>query len=65
MVYLFGGEIGWIENFREKIGRKFFLQCVWLGGEKKKINGRVRVFSSRVHQKIFSSKLRENKRENV
>ena len=36
MVHLFGGEIGWIENFREKIGRKFFLQCVWLGGEKKK-----------------------------
>ena len=29
-VYLFGGKTGWIENFGEKIGRKFFLKCVWL-----------------------------------
>ena len=35
-VCLFGGEIGWIENFEKKIGRKTFLKCVWLGGEKGK-----------------------------
>ena len=27
---LFGGEIGWMENFGEKMGRKTFLECVWL-----------------------------------
>ena len=32
-VCLFGGEIRWMENFREKMGRKIFLECVWLGGE--------------------------------
>ena len=32
---LFGGEIGWMENFREKMGRKTFLECVWLGKENK------------------------------
>ena len=25
---LFEGEIGWIENFGKKIGRKTFLECV-------------------------------------
>ena len=33
-VCLFGGGIGWMENFGEKMGRKTFLECVWLGGEK-------------------------------
>ena len=28
-VCLFGGEIGWMENFEEKIGRETFLECVW------------------------------------
>ena len=27
-VCLFGGEIGWMENFGEKMGRKTFLKCV-------------------------------------
>ena len=27
-VYLFGDEIGWMENFGEKIGRKTFLECI-------------------------------------
>ena len=27
-VCLFGGEIGWMENFGEKIGSKTFLECV-------------------------------------
>ena len=35
-VCLFGGEIGWMENFEEKIGRETFLECVWLGGEEGK-----------------------------
>ena len=30
---LFGGEIGWIENFGEKIGMKTFLECDWLDGD--------------------------------
>ena len=34
-----------MKNFREKIGRKFFLECVWLGGGGKKINSRAQVFS--------------------
>ena len=33
---LFGCEIGWMENFEEKMERKTFLKCVWLGGEEKK-----------------------------
>ena len=28
---LFECEIGWMENFGEKMGRKTFLECVWLG----------------------------------
>ena len=35
-VCLFRGKIGWMENFGEKIGRKFFFECVWLGGEEEK-----------------------------
>ena len=35
-VCLFGSEIGRMENFEEKIGRKTFLECVWLGGEEGK-----------------------------
>ena len=36
MLCLFGGEIGWMEIFEEKIKNKTFLKCVWLGGEKGK-----------------------------
>ena len=32
-VCLFRSETGWIENFEEKIGRKGFLECIWLDGE--------------------------------
>ena len=35
-VCLFGGEIWWMENFEEKIGRETFLECVWLNGEEGK-----------------------------
>lgn len=35
-VCLFGGEIQWMENFGEKIGRKTFLVYVWLGREEEK-----------------------------
>ena len=35
-VCLFGGEIGWMENFGKKMGRKTFLECVWLDGEEGK-----------------------------
>ena len=27
---LFGGEIGWMENFGEKMGMKTILECDWL-----------------------------------
>ena len=30
---LFRGEIEWMKNFIEKMGRKIFLECVWLGGK--------------------------------
>ena len=37
---LFGGEIGWIENFGENMGMKAFFVGVWLeGGEGKKLMG--------------------------
>ena len=37
---LFGGEIGWMENFGEKMGRKTFLVGVLLeGGEGKNFVG--------------------------
>ena len=35
-VCLFGGEIERMKNFGEKIGRKTFLECVWLGREEGK-----------------------------
>ena len=35
-VCLFGDEIELMENFEEKIRRKTFLECVWLGGEEGK-----------------------------
>ena len=35
-VCLFESEIGRMENFEEKIGRKTFLECVWLSGEEGK-----------------------------
>ena len=54
-VCLFGGEIGWIENFGEKIGMKIFWSVFgWVG--ERKINGEARVFSFRAHQKVFSPK---------
>ena len=34
-VCLFGGKIGWMENFGKKMGRETVLECVWLGGEDK------------------------------
>lgn len=34
-VCLVGGKIERIENFKEKIERKIFLECIWLGGRKK------------------------------
>ena len=52
-VCLFGGEIGRMENFGEKIGRKFFLECVWLGGG-------AQVFSLLAHKKVFSPRWRKN-----
>ena len=33
-----------MENFKKKMGKKTFLEYVWLGGGEKKINGGVRVF---------------------
>ena len=35
-VCLFGGEMEWIENFGKKMGRKTFLESVWLGGKEGK-----------------------------
>ena len=35
-VCLFRGEIEWMKIFREKIRRKTFLKCVWLGEEERK-----------------------------
>ena len=36
MVCLFKGEIGWMENLGEKMGRKTFFEYVWLGGDEGK-----------------------------
>ena len=36
MVYLFGDEIWWMENFGEKIGMNTFLKCIWLDEEEGK-----------------------------
>jgi len=35
-VCLFGGEIRWKKIFKKKMGRKTFLERVWMGGEKGK-----------------------------
>ena len=35
-VCLFGGEIRWKKIFKKKMGRKTFLECVWMDGEKRK-----------------------------
>ena len=36
-MYMFGGEIGWMKNFREKIGRNFFWNIFgWVGGKENK-----------------------------
>ena len=35
-VYLFGDEIGWMENFGEKTEMKTFFEYVWLGGKERK-----------------------------
>ena len=32
-VCLLGGKTGWMKNFGGKIGRKTFLECVWLSGK--------------------------------
>ena len=37
---LFGGEIGWMKNFREKIGMKTFLTVLgWVGSKENKLWG--------------------------
>ena len=57
---LFGGEIGWMENFGEKMGMKTFLVGVLLeGGEGKKFVG-PRYFSLQTHQNVLSPKWGEN-----
>ena len=39
-MYLFEGEIGWMENLEEKIRRENLLEGVWLGeGEGKNVVG--------------------------
>ena len=49
-VCLFGGEIGRMENFGEKIEKKMNLCVVWLvGGERKLLCG-VQTFSTRAHK---------------
>ena len=53
-VCLFGGKIGWMENFGKKIGKKNFFGVCLVGWGRKKINCRVQVFSPQTHQKIFS-----------
>ena len=59
-VCLFKDEIGWIENFGEKMGNwNFFWVCL-VGWGGRKINGGVQVFSPRAHQKAFSPKWGEN-----
>ena len=59
-VCLFGDEIGWMENFEEKMGRKTFLVGVWLEGGKGKIGGGPGVFSPD-SPKCFLSKMERKK----
>ena len=35
-VCLFGDEIGCMESFGEKMGRKTFFECIWLDGKERK-----------------------------
>ena len=42
----------------EKMKRENFLEVVWLGGGVEN-DGGVRMFSSRVYQKVFSTKLKK------
>ena len=60
MLCSFRGEIRWMENFREKMRRKTFLECCLVGWGERKINGGARMFSPRAHQKVYFLKLREN-----
>ena len=57
-MHLFGGEIGWMENFEEKMEKQTFLKCVWLGGMKE-INGGPMCFFTRPTRKL-SPKWEEN-----
>ena len=63
-VCLFGGEIGWIENFEKKIGRKTFLKCVWLGGKKEKKWWSSVVFSPSPSKSCLPKMERQLKEEN-
>ena len=59
-VCLFGGEIGWMENFREKMGRKTFLSVFgWVGRKENKgwslgvfSSGPPRSFLSKIERKL-------------
>ena len=52
---LFGGEIRRMKNFREKIGRKTFLECVcWVGRKENKLWG-PGVFSPVSPKSFFSN----------
>ena len=63
-VCLFGSKIVWMENFGKKIRRNFFLSVFgWVG--RKKINGGVKCFFPRTHQKILSETEKKLKREIV
>ena len=57
---LFKGEIGQTENFGEKMEKKNFFGVCFVGWGERKINGGVWMFYPRAHQKVFSSKWREN-----
>ena len=63
-VCLFGGEIGRMENFGEKIEKKMNFCVIWFReGERKLLCG-AQVFSNGP-TKLFSPKWRENRGENV
>ena len=53
-VCLFGGEIGWIEDFEKKIGKENFFEVCLVGWRERKINGGTQLFSFRAHQKVVS-----------
>ena len=56
---MFGGGIGWMENFEEKIGRETFLEFVWLCGEKRKYIMGSKCFLSKLTIK-FSHQVSKN-----